>query len=179
MAGWHHRLNAHVFEQTPGVGDGQGGLACCSPWGHKQSDMPVWAELNIWPSNSTSEYTAKRTETGTWTGVCIAVFTAVLSTTDRRSKKLNCPSVDEQISKTWSIHTMEYDSALKKKGYPVTCYNTGEPWGHQAKWNMSVTKDKHYIIPLMKIWKKSKFTESENRIVVTRGWGREKIRVVV
>ena len=58
----------------------------------------------------------KRTETGTWTGVCIAVFTAVLSTTDRRSKKLNCPSVDEQISKTWSIHTMEYDSALKRKG---------------------------------------------------------------
>ena len=29
MAGWHHRLNGHEFEQTPGVGDGQGGLACC------------------------------------------------------------------------------------------------------------------------------------------------------
>ena len=38
MAGWHHRLNAHKFEQTLGVGDGQGGLACCSPWGHKESD---------------------------------------------------------------------------------------------------------------------------------------------
>ena len=37
MAGWHHRLNAHEFEQTVGVGDGQGGLACCSPWGHKES----------------------------------------------------------------------------------------------------------------------------------------------
>ena len=33
MAGWHHWLNGHEFEWTPGVGDGQGGLACCSPWG--------------------------------------------------------------------------------------------------------------------------------------------------
>ena len=39
MVGWHHRLNGHEFEQTPGVGDGQGGLACCSLWGHKESDM--------------------------------------------------------------------------------------------------------------------------------------------
>ena len=31
MVGWHHRLNGHVFEYTPGVGDGQGGLVCCSP----------------------------------------------------------------------------------------------------------------------------------------------------
>ena len=40
MVGWHHRLiTGHEFEQAPGVGDGQGGLACCSPWGHKESDM--------------------------------------------------------------------------------------------------------------------------------------------
>ena len=39
MVGWHHRLNGHEFEQAPGVGDGQGSLACCSPWGHKESDM--------------------------------------------------------------------------------------------------------------------------------------------
>ena len=32
MVGWHHQLNGHEFESTPGVGDGQGGLACCSPW---------------------------------------------------------------------------------------------------------------------------------------------------
>ena len=35
---WHHQLNGHEFEQAPGVGDGQGGLACCSPWGHKELD---------------------------------------------------------------------------------------------------------------------------------------------
>ena len=37
MAGWHHRLNGHESEWTPGVGDGQGGLACCDSWGHKES----------------------------------------------------------------------------------------------------------------------------------------------
>ena len=38
MAGWHHRLNGHEFEQTPGVVDGQGGLACCDSWNRKQLD---------------------------------------------------------------------------------------------------------------------------------------------
>ena len=38
MAGWRHRLDAHEFEYALGVGDGQGGLACCSPWGRKESD---------------------------------------------------------------------------------------------------------------------------------------------
>ena len=39
MVGWHHWLNGHEFEQALGVGDGQGTLACCSPWGRKESDM--------------------------------------------------------------------------------------------------------------------------------------------
>ena len=37
IVGWHHHLNGHEFEWTPGVGDGQGGLSCCIPWGHKES----------------------------------------------------------------------------------------------------------------------------------------------
>ena len=39
MVGWHHLLDGHGFGWTPGVGDGQGGLACCDSWGHKESDM--------------------------------------------------------------------------------------------------------------------------------------------
>ena len=42
MAGWHHQLNGHEFEQAPGVGDGQGSLVCCSPWDRKESDMTEW-----------------------------------------------------------------------------------------------------------------------------------------
>ena len=39
MVGWHHHLDGHEFEQAPEVGNGQGGLACCSSWGHKESNM--------------------------------------------------------------------------------------------------------------------------------------------
>ena len=39
MVGWHHLLDGHEIEQVLGVGDGQGSLACCIPWGHKESDM--------------------------------------------------------------------------------------------------------------------------------------------
>ena len=49
MVGWHHQLDGHEFEQAPGVGDGQGSLVCCSPWGHKVSDTTEWldwTELN-------------------------------------------------------------------------------------------------------------------------------------
>ena len=42
MAGWHHQLNGHGFVWTREVGDGQGGLVCCSSWGHKESDKTEW-----------------------------------------------------------------------------------------------------------------------------------------
>ena len=38
MVGWHHRFNEHEFGQAPGIGDGQGGLACCGSWGRKEAD---------------------------------------------------------------------------------------------------------------------------------------------
>ena len=38
MVGWHHQLDGHEFEKVPGVGDGQGSLVCCSPWGRKELD---------------------------------------------------------------------------------------------------------------------------------------------
>ena len=60
IIGWHHRLDGHGFGWTPGVGDGQGGLACCGSWGCKESDTTErlnWTELNwtlhlsLYPSN--------------------------------------------------------------------------------------------------------------------------------
>ena len=39
VVGWHHQLDGHEFQQALGVGDGQGMLACYSPWGHKELDM--------------------------------------------------------------------------------------------------------------------------------------------
>ena len=54
MVGWHHWLGAREFEQALGVGDGQGSLAYCSPWGHKESDTDEWlnwtdgCRLSLW-----------------------------------------------------------------------------------------------------------------------------------
>ena len=60
MVGWHHQLDGHGFEQAPGVGDGHESLACCSPWGHKESE---------WLSNWTGQ-TEKQGETDRGWGTC-------------------------------------------------------------------------------------------------------------
>ena len=46
MVGWHYCLNGHEFEQSQGDSEGQGGLGCCSPWGHKESDITEWLNNN-------------------------------------------------------------------------------------------------------------------------------------
>ena len=48
VVGWHHRLNGHEFEWTPGDSEGQEGLACCSPFSHKESDMTEWLNWTDW-----------------------------------------------------------------------------------------------------------------------------------
>ena len=64
MAGWHHRLDGTESEWTLGVGDGQGGLACCDSWGRKESDMTEWlnwTELNWWrPTRPSRTNTQKK-----------------------------------------------------------------------------------------------------------------------
>ena len=57
MVRWHHLLDWHEFEQAPGVGDGQRSLACCSPWGHKESDVTMLLKIteswkSIWKDAS-------------------------------------------------------------------------------------------------------------------------------
>ena len=50
MVGWYHQVNGHEFEWTPGVGDGQGGLVCCSPWGCKELGMTATQFTFIHPT---------------------------------------------------------------------------------------------------------------------------------
>ena len=47
MVGWHHRLDGHEFKQTPGDGERQESLACCSPWGHRESDTTEQPNNNM------------------------------------------------------------------------------------------------------------------------------------
>ena len=59
MVGWHHWHNGHEFEKTLGVSDGQGSLACCSLWGHKESDTTQllnWTEPRLYPLSLESDY---------------------------------------------------------------------------------------------------------------------------
>jgi len=64
MVGWHHWFNGHEFEQAPGAGDGQGSLACCSPWGHRvRHDWATelnWTKLNIHVQNPRSPFSSQR-----------------------------------------------------------------------------------------------------------------------
>ena len=48
MVGWHHQHNGHEFEQALWVGDGQGSLVCCSPWGHKELDVNERLNWRVW-----------------------------------------------------------------------------------------------------------------------------------
>ena len=56
MVGWHHWLKGHGFWWTPGVGDGQGGLACCSSWGDKELDTTEWLNWTELRANLTEKY---------------------------------------------------------------------------------------------------------------------------
>ena len=64
MAGWHHLLDGHEFEWTPGVGVGQGGLACCNSWGCKELDMTEW--LNWTELNWNPRWTMHAQEVHKW-----------------------------------------------------------------------------------------------------------------
>ena len=85
MVGWHHQLNGHEFEQSPGVADGQGSLSWFSPWSHRVRYDWV-TELH-------------------WTDAVYIIA--------RTGKQSGCPLSDEWIKKLWYIYTMEYYSAIK------------------------------------------------------------------
>ena len=64
MPGWHHWLDGHESEWTPGVGDGQGGLVCCDSWGHKESDTTEWVNWVNWIYSSTRQEQKQSVNTG-------------------------------------------------------------------------------------------------------------------
>ena len=66
MVGWHHWLNGHEFEQALGVGDGQGVLVCCSPWGHKELDMTEWLNWKIQHQKRRRNHIEQRGPRGVW-----------------------------------------------------------------------------------------------------------------
>ena len=76
----------------------------------------------------------KKMKSVSWRGICTPMFTAALFTVPRTWKQSKRPSMDEQIKKTWCIHTMEYYSGLKKKKI-LTLQEHGWTWKTLSKWN--------------------------------------------
>ena len=88
MVGWHHRLDGHEFEQAPGVGDGQGSLACCSPWDYK-AQLSLATRGEDWASQGQPKGKAeipvvtrecrRNSRKTTWFCVCVCVCVCVKS----------------------------------------------------------------------------------------------------
>ena len=103
MAGWHHRLDGHEFEWTPGVGDRQGGLACCNSCGCKESDT---TERLNWTDNINI---ARYTHTHTHTVFCPQYLRAPKTLVNRDTKRIFCSNIQtlvpipERASKTFII----------------------------------------------------------------------------
>ena len=99
MVGWHHWLKGHEFEEALGVGDGQGGLACCSPWGRKELDM---------------------TERLNWTDskyAFLILYTCPCSYLERK-RAYGCKKLPYKI---WGWHLSSYRSGSKPK--TSTCHS--------------------------------------------------------
>ena len=105
MAGWHHQLDGHESEWTPGVGDGQGGLACCDSWGHKESDTTEW--LNWTQLNYGKDMSNRACCFATCNNQSKLSFHAHL---DEYVKVLFCVSPDTPASLTGLDYTATYTS---------------------------------------------------------------------
>ena len=60
MVGWHHQLNGHEFQQTPGDNEGQESLVCWNPWGHKESNTTEQLNNKLIPEIKTKDYVNNR-----------------------------------------------------------------------------------------------------------------------
>ena len=117
-----------------GVGDGQGSLECCSPWGHKESDMTEWlsrTEIGTAATMESSMVFAQKSKnwmpyepaipflgiyldkTIIQKDTCTPIFIVALFTIGKMWKQPNCPTTDEWM-KMWYIHTIEYYSAVNE-----------------------------------------------------------------
>ena len=95
MVGWHHRLDGREFEWTPGVGDGQGGLACCNSWGRKESDTTErlnWFTTKFLPTapHNSSKAIVKSTASLSFTRkACYSMIYSMSQSSNRQGKTIS------------------------------------------------------------------------------------------
>ena len=99
MVEWHHWLNGHEFEQAPGDGDGRGRLACCSPWGHKESNITEWLNNN----NNKIHYWS-----GEGNGNPVQ-YSCLKNSMDRGTWRVTVHGVAESLRHDWATNTFTID----------------------------------------------------------------------
>ena len=80
MVEWHHQLNGHEFEQAPGDGEGQGSLACCSLWGHKELDITEPLNNNQWINWNQDLFAIIALIITCWTNYSLSTFITIFQT---------------------------------------------------------------------------------------------------
>ena len=128
LSQWNHWVNGYEFEQAPGVGDGQGSLACCSPWGWKKSDMTEW--LN-WTDASVKVGVMWEISTNLFIFILFIYFLAV----SQGLWNLSFPIRD------W---TLGYGRE-SIKSWPVDLQRILKSQQIEKKWNQSVFSDREGI----------------------------------
>lgn len=95
------------------------------------------------------------------------MFIAALATTVNRWKQRKCPPSDDRVSKTWYIHAMQCYSATQKKRGADACFDTDEPWKHNAKWRRpgAHTKARTVWFHLSEIARTSTPLETDSRVM--------------
>ena len=127
---WHHQVSGLKFEQAPGIGDGQGSLACCSPWGHKELDTTEqlkWTEVNL-PEGTTPVNTCLLS--GLWQfSVAIGSFTRSSTTLCNTTFSCHCFSLNYLSWAPCSIqisllHVAEFSDCFTAFGFRTSVYST-------------------------------------------------------
>ena len=131
MVGWNHRLDGHEFEKAPGIGDRQGSLVCCSPWGHKMLDMTEglnWAEktctqkiIRHWWNKLKTIQTNGKFYLSYWLEELILLkwlyhpkqFINSTQNLYGNAKTLNSQSNVEKEEKSWRYHPLWFQTILQ------------------------------------------------------------------
>ena len=110
MVRWHHRLNGHEFEQASGVDDGQGSLACSSPWGCKELDTTEWLNWTVWFWHQSNAGLVK------WVWKCFLLFCSLF--------------VFERFQEGWAVGFNPWMFARIHQWYclPLNFYLLGSFW---------------------------------------------------
>ena len=140
MVGWHHWLTGHEFGWTPGVGDGQGGLACCCSWGRKESDMTEWLS---WTERM-DDWNYKNEEVHS----CPPIWRQYAETSSKRQSESNFST--KSLSSTWELSVL----LVQEYSFSLCSNQTGSiSWGSDNVFVLKFHQIPYYVLQLYSPWK--------------------------